>query len=178
MIYRQYLNLVVLIFDDKNIRLYYMFNNNRNANITQELAQTRSVNLPRCYAPGLSIDGLILPDNIYSIISVAGRGNPLGNTWDNPLSNPLNNSWVNITVMTLYVRDYDCFNTFTICDPTNKTKITIGANMNGPNIIKRLDWNETQLNAECLFNPRSSDSIEINWLYNKFVIVSTTPFFK
>jgi len=116
-----------------------------------------TINIKECQAPSLSIDGLNLPNNMYSIISVAGIGD--------------------IVVMTLYVRNYDFFNTFTIRDFTNKTNITVSASANN-NIVKNINWNKKQLTAECAFDPHSNGAIVINWQYNRFVIVSSNPFFR
>lgn len=140
-----------------------MLNNNiiidqiRSEPIVDVSGSSITINIKECQAPSLSIDGLNLPNNMYSIISVAGIGD--------------------IVVMTLYVRNYDFFNTFTIRDFTNKTNITVSASANN-NIVKNINWNKKQLTAECAFDPHSNGAIVINWQYNRFVIVSSNPFFR
>lgn len=155
-----------------------MVNNNQNLIISSQrirspitnLSTPSSIviNLPECYAPSLSIDGLLLlPDNIYCVINItyAGQQNETRVKRDGL-----------VKTFTLYVRDYNDFNTFTIADPTNNTKFTISSNPNN-NMVDKIEWNKQRLNVQCSFNPKSQDVIIISWLYNQFTIVNTSTYF-
>jgi hypothetical protein len=154
-----------------------MINNNQNLIISSQrigspiinLSTPSSIviNLPECYAPSLSIDGLLLPNNIYCIINV---------TYEGQQNETIVKRDGLVKTFTLYVRDYNDFNTFTITDPTGNTKFTISSNPNN-NIIDKIEWNKQQLNVQCSFNPKSQDMIVINWLYNRFTIVNTSTYF-
>lgn len=149
-----------------------IISNNSNTGQIANIVSSSSImiNLPKCFAPGLSIDGLYLPENVYATMSVANNSMFTRNDCIIPFESGV--------IMTFYVRDYNYFNTFVINDPTNRTKITVSCNNTNNNTVKSINWNTDQLNAVCEFNPISGEgSIVISWLYNRIVIVGTTPFF-